>query len=354
MNVVPFIADPLRSHGEEFHRPEAAGDGLDAVQRFTIVLVGGFSQLCLASFIEPLRIANKAAGKTIFEWRLLSETGNSVQAATGECLSVQGDISTITSAQLMNSDFGALVVCSGDDWQPRPCLLLTRLLRSARRNSTPIYTLGSAAWMMAQLGLPNELRCTIHWRQKAAFSETFAHLDVSDQLFVSDGNLTTCAGEFAAFDLIIELIRRRCGEALVRTVCSHLLADNWRRGTQPQSAPLGLKYACANEKLILAIRLMEANLEETLRLDTLAAEVNLSRRQLERLFEQYLSQSPSNYYRKLRLGKARQLLEYTNQPVFMISVACGFTSAAHFSKCFRAEFRCSPNSIRKQARLPRY
>jgi transcriptional regulator GlxA family with amidase domain len=53
---------------------------------------------------------------------------------------------------------------------------------------------------------------------------------------------------------------------------------------------------------------MEANLEEQLDLDNLADYVDLSRRQLERLFQKYLDCTPSRYYLRLPLVRARQRL----------------------------------------------
>ncbi|MFB3095292.1 MAG: helix-turn-helix domain-containing protein, partial [Candidatus Acidiferrales bacterium] len=61
-------------------------------------------------------------------------------------------------------------------------------------------------------------------------------------------------------------------------------------------------------KLMEAVALMEANLEEPMSLDELAQHVRLSRRQLERLFQKHLSCVPTRYYLDLRLAKARQLL----------------------------------------------
>ena len=71
---------------------------------------------------------------------------------------------------------------------------------------------------------------------------------------------------------------------------------------------------------------MEANLEEPIDLDELAVYVNVSRRQLERLFQKYLHCSPSRYYLKLRLIRARQLLKQTSMSIIEVASVCGFVS----------------------------
>ena len=104
--------------------------------------------------------------------------------------------------------------------------------------------------------------------------------------------------------------------------------------------------------------LMEANIEDPLTTDEIAGLVGVSRRQLERLFRQYLGSMPSKYYLGLRLSKARTQLQRTSKSVVQISLACGFSSAAHFSNAYRERFGVTPredrrNWIDKQARRRR-
>ena len=70
--------------------------------------------------------------------------------------------------------------------------------------------------------------------------------------------------------------------------------------------------------------------------------VNLSMRQLERLFKKYLFATPTKFYLNLRLVKSRQLLLQTSMSVLSIALASGFVSASHFSKCYKAYFGRSP------------
>jgi len=91
---------------------------------------------------------------------------------------------------------------------------------------------------------------------------------------------------------------------------------------------------------------MEANLEEPICLDELAAFVLMSRRQLERLFQKHLLCSPSRYYIKLRLTRARQLLKQSPLSIVEVASACGFVSTSHFSRCYREYFGIPPRSER--------
>jgi transcriptional regulator GlxA family with amidase domain len=92
---------------------------------------------------------------------------------------------------------------------------------------------------------------------------------------------------------------------------------------------------------------MEANIEDPLTTDEIAGLVGVSRRQLERLFRQYLGAMPSRYYLGLRLAKARTQLQRTSKSVVQISLACGFSSAAHFSNAYRERFKVTPREERR-------
>jgi transcriptional regulator GlxA family with amidase domain len=92
----------------------------------------------------------------------------------------------------------------------------------------------------------------------------------------------------------------------------------------------------------MALQVMENNIEDPLTPDEISDIVELSTRQLERLFSKYINVSPKRYYLKLRLEKARDLLRQTDLSVTDVCVACGFKSLSHFSKSYRATYGISP------------
>ena len=100
-------------------------------------------------------------------------------------------------------------------------------------------------------------------------------------------------------------------------------------------------------KLSEILALMETNLEEPLRPGDLAETVNISTRQLERLFRRYLQSTPKKYYVDMRLQRAQNLLLQTNMSVTNVCVACGFNSTSHFARLFRQRYGVSPHRLRK-------
>ncbi|WP_406873630.1 GlxA family transcriptional regulator [Aminobacter sp. P9b] len=331
-------------------RPDVAG--LQSTTGFLVVLLPGFSQLCLSSLLDPLRIANVQAGQPLFRWRLMSLDGQPVESASGISVEVSGN--SLRQHQAMAFDpHGAVAICSGEGVEQQSCQELRAFLRRVHSAGIPIFALGTATWLLADAALLGSARCTIHWNKMAALSETFYDLAIDDALFVRDGQIVTCAGEFAAFDLAMELIQERCGTEISNRVCQHVTADRWRDGASCQSVPPGLRYGKTGKSLLRVIKLMERNTEDPLSLGEIASQLRLSRRQIERLFETHLSTTPRRHYATIKLQKARQLLELTDMPVTDVAIACGFISPSYFSKSFKDHFDILPSALRDNCKVSR-
>ncbi len=109
---------------------------------------------------------------------------------------------------------------------------------------------------------------------------------------------------------------------------------------------MATRYGVSNRKLVQVIGEMERHTEPPLTTLELAEHIQVTRRQLERLFRVHLDDTPSNFYLGLRLDKARQLLRQTDLSVLQVSLACGFESPSYFSRSYRARFTASPSQDR--------
>ena len=94
---------------------------------------------------------------------------------------------------------------------------------------------------------------------------------------------------------------------------------------------------------------MESNIEEPLGASELAQYSGVALRKLERLFKEHCQDTPTGFYLRLRLQRARQLLKQTKMPVVAVAVACGFRSPEYFSRRYHQVFGMSPREDRKLA-----
>lgn len=93
-------------------------------------------------------------------------------------------------------------------------------------------------------------------------------------------------------------------------------------------------------------RLKEHLSDSELNVETLAAELGLSRVQLYRKVKQLTGSSPVKIIRITRLKAAEQLLRTTSKTVSEISYDVGFSSPSYFTKCFKDYFGHLPNEGR--------
>ncbi|MFD2270717.1 helix-turn-helix domain-containing protein [Undibacterium arcticum] len=143
------------------------------------------------------------------------------------------------------------------------------------------------------------------------------------------------------------------GAGLQAQLKEALCIDRVRGAEERQRVALQARFGVLQPKLSEAVTLMEANIEEPLATDDIANLVGISRRQLERLFKQYLGSVPSRYYLELRLQRARQLLNESSHSMVQIGLMCGFfIRLAFFSTAFGALFGITPREQRQRKLQP--
>ena len=112
-------------------------------------------------------------------------------------------------------------------------------------------------------------------------------------------------------------------------------------------------FACVGHDDIygLATRLVEASLQESeLGPEYLARHLNVSVRQLYRLFEQR-HESIARYIQQRRLERVAQDLrarDLRHESITQIAFKWGFVDAAHFSRAFKRHFQHAPRDFRQQ------
>ncbi|MCL6705164.1 GlxA family transcriptional regulator [Pseudomonas sp. T1.Ur] len=310
-------------------------------QDFYFLLMPGFSAIGFISAIEPLRVANRFRGE-LYRWHVLSADGGAVLASNG--MSVNAD------AALEPLKKGAtLWVVAGFEPLKFVTPVLERWLHRLDNDGVILGGIDTGSVVLADAGLLDGHRVTLHWEAIEAFKESYPQLSVTQELFEIDRRRITCAGGTASIDLMLDLIGQAHGSALAIQVSEQFVLGRIRPRKDHQRMEVASRYGIRNKKLVHVIGEMEAHSEPPLTTLALAESINVTRRQLERLFRLHLNDTPSGFYLRLRLEKARQLLRQTDMSVLEVSIACGFESPSYFTRSYRARFaRCPREDRRRQ------
>lgn len=308
-------------------------------KNIAFLLTPDFAMLAFGSAVEPYRAANIASGKSLYHWTFLTDDGEPVKAGNGLLV-------TPDSKPLLTDKFDRIFVCGGVDSQRYRPEYSLRWLQQQAQAGTPVGGISTGTWTLAKAGLLTGKRCTIHWQSIDAFREAFPEIKTDPSVYVVESNRYTCCGGTGALDLMVHLIAEDYGDELVTDVCTWLFHDRIRVSTDVQGVAQHTALARKSPKLAAAFRVMATHIEDRLTPGEISASIGVSQRQLERLFQRHLQCTPQQKYMDLRLQHARRLLLETSLPILDISIAAGFTSQSHFTKCYREKFRRTPRSER--------
>jgi transcriptional regulator GlxA family with amidase domain len=323
-----------------------SGSSHEAPERIGFLLVPQFSMMAFFSAVEPLRIANRVAGRELYSWHIFSLDGGPVEASNGMAVMAEAPMGAV-------EHFPFVIACASFDPQRYETKALLSWLRRLGRQGAVLGGLDTGTHILARAGLLNGHRATLHWENLPAFTEEFPDIEASAELFEIDGKRITCAGGTAAIDMMLHMMWARYGQDLAVGVSEQLLHDRIRNPGDHQRMALGVRLGVRHPQLLAIVEAMEQAMEEPLGLDRLAGLGGVSRRQLERLFRTHLGDTPSGYYLKLRLRRARHLLEQTPMSVLQVATACGFASAPYFSRAYRGLFGRPPREDRRIVRSGR-
>lgn len=325
-------------------RPHAR-DG--TATRVMLVLADGVSLTTVSSTLEPFQQANSCLNRVQFDIQLVSLGSTDPTTRAGipiPCQATAGDVlghySSVDGPDLA-------ILCCGLTMDPREQDLLRAFTRKLVRAGIPFFALGAACETLAAAGMIEGKKCAAHWKSLAPLGERFPDLTFENVLYASNGRITSCAGELASFDLIVDFIERVCGSGIGGEVCNHFLACGKRSGETVQFLSSDA-LICEDERFHRALGIMMENIETPVSVAEIARRMGLSVRQIERIFAANGFQSPLRYYARLRLNRARQLLEQTRMSRTEIALACGFENQSVFSKVYRREFGVSPNGSRNR------
>lgn len=311
-----------------------------------VLAVGGASLMSIASILTPLTILRQVAPEISLRVQTILY-GSHKQSELGLELSGNIDFDTYAQSIQNNDPPHVLFVVCGTDVNPELRAGIRRLMRNCLRHYIPLVCIGSATWLLAEIGGLQDRNCVIHWNSDFAFAERNPETTVTVTLFESDLHLASCAGETATLDFTLSLVGETLGPAIQKKLCDQMLIGYPRGAKSIQPGARANRLHHFPPILQEMVRLMQANLETPLKLSELSRKFLVSQRQIERIFSKHLGISPRNYYFHLQLDAAFQLCEQTEMPITEIAIACGFSSSSNFARRFRERFGMTPKKFRK-------
>ncbi len=306
---------------------------------FSFLLLPGFASLPMSSAVEPLLVCNRLEGEDRYRVEYLSRDGQPVTSNNGLSCVVDKPLDSCAHDSML-----MVCGCSPAEHQTDPALI--NWLKHHYRNFSALGGISSGGYLLAEAGLLNGRKASIHWWGTHLLKKQFIDVNVSKDVFSLDRDRFTCKGGTAALDMMLVLVGRQQGADIGEALAQYFVRERVGGDESSQRKLLSAHERAEQPKLAEAIDLMEANIDEPLTADDIARHVAISRRQLERIYKKYLDSVPSKYYLQIRLDHGRSLLHNRTASITDIALLCGFSSGAHFSTAYRNLYGLTPSEER--------
>lgn len=316
--------------------------------RIGFLLFPGFPMACLTSMIEPLRAANEISDSRTFDWVLVSEAATKVVSSAD--ISFDADIRLEAVRDL---DYLVLLSAPTARFQtPRAA----SLLRAIDRHGTQVCAVSGGVFPLMRSGLAGDEKLSVHWCYEAAFTSEFPDTRRSNEVIEVSNRRITASGAAAAFDVALSLIDTALGADVANEVACWFQHPMMRKVGVRQTLPVRQAIRTDTDLSPLvarAIDIFAQDVTQPAAVADIAAQLNITPRHLERMFKQSTGQSPTRYFRHLRMKAARQIVMYTNDRIADVAASVGYANAKPFVKHYRSAFGLSPKEDRKRINLYR-
>lgn len=110
---------------------------------------------------------------------------------------------------------------------------------------------------------------------------------------------------------------------------------------------MSLEGCGRNEKIDIIIERINKEYQKDLQVESLAKKYGFSTCWFIKLFKEYTGYTPLQYITKIRLGKAKELLQSNVYNISEIAELCGYDNPLYFSRIFKKHYGKSPREYRE-------
>ena len=223
---------------------------------------------------------------------------------------------------------------------------LPEWLRQVSGASRRIGSICTGAFLLGWAGLLDGRRATTHWRGCERLQQLFPNARVNaDAIYAFDG-VYTSAGVTAGIDLALALVAEDLGDGVAAEIARDLVVYLRRSGGQSQYSRILAAQAAASPRLSTVLQWTAEQLDKPIKVSDMAARAGMSERNFLRLFAKEVGSTPAQFLTRIRVERARDLLERSDWTLERIAERSGFGSIDSFQRAFKAMLGTSPSVYR--------
>ncbi|MDH4865426.1 GlxA family transcriptional regulator [Alcaligenes nematophilus] len=225
---------------------------------------------------------------------------------------------------------------------------LTTWLRQQHAKGVILGSVCAGAFLLAGTGLLDGRPMTTHWAYADQLKMRFPRVHVdADRLIIDDGDIITAGGLMSWTDLGLRLVDRLLGPTVMIGTARMLLVDPPGREQRYYSV-FSPKLAHGDAAVLKVQHWLQATQAKETALATLAAQANLEERTFLRRFQKATGMTTTEYSQHLRVGRARELLQFGSASIDRVAWEVGYSDPSAFRKVFTRIVGLSPSDYRRR------
>lgn len=223
-----------------------------------------------------------------------------------------------------------------------------RYIRASTRKNAVVASICVGAFLLAEAGVLDHKAATTGWIVGGLFKRRYpkCQLDI-DQLLVRDGQIWTTGAVTAAYDLALALTRQYCGEVYANRLGKIILVGQ-DRTLQAPFVLADLESPSRTDIVTRACHLMRRRSGQPFDLAELASACRTSKRTLNRRFREEMQCSPLQFFHKIRIERAKLLIETTRLPLQALPERLGYSDDTTFRAIFKRLTSMTPGQYRRK------
>ena len=227
-----------------------------------------------------------------------------------------------------------------------PCVI--DWLKKQYEQGAVLCSSGAGAFFLANTGLFSKRRVATHWGLRKAMLMRHPNLEVfPGERVLNDGELITNSGPWV--DLGLELIAKYISSDIVQQIGKYLLLDTapWEK---EYSKVIITKLDHGDTRIIDAQHHIQSHYPTPIKVKILADRACLSERTFIRHFTKATGHKPTDYIQRVRIQRACELLESTQQAIGVIARKVGYEDCSGFRMVFKRIVGVNPSQFRHRLR----
>lgn len=256
----------------------------------------------------------------------------------------------LSLAKRQKTAFGVIILPPGIQAQIcfQPGQKITDWIISQHEHKAVICSVCAGTFMLAATGLLDQRSATTHWGLADGFSRRFPDVRLEiDKIVINDGDLITAGGIMAWIDLALELVDVFAGRRVMQSLAKRLVIDSGNREQRYYSC-FSPHFDHADKAILRAQQFIAGNYHDALSIGQLAELCCLSERMFLRRFVKATNLKPTEYMQRLRIQKACELIEASDDTFDCVAAKVGYHDISAFRKIFSRITGLTPQEFKRR------